>query len=225
MPHFEEYHRRELHRIFTELADFVHEHELTQIVGAGPSAYPYTLALERAYNRRYGQNARKLNVVNLGRVGEDPAIMAVGRGFDAEAARAVLRSKPSLDFGRKTLILEDIVRTKFSLSALRNAFNALNIPNKTAAIANVSLMRTGLWPNPDYVGSRDIEMNRAHFSRGRQFTVKVEQPRSSPLSRMFGAEPAQELFTRPSAEWAAKMRGFHSELREIANKVEPKNAR
>ncbi len=198
MPHFEDYHRKELRRIFTELADFIHEHEITQIIGAGPSAYFYTHALDVAYKNRHGNKARGLHVVNLGTLAEQDHMRGTAPALPgSELKRFLARHKPGLNLGKKSLILDDVARTGFSMHSLSRAFSAAGLPHKTAVIARVSLMRKGFWPLPDYVGSENIQMNRVHVERGRRFATG-----------------------RPPRTWPAVVRNLHAELREIASEVE-----
>lgn len=65
--YFGESTRKRLLTAFTEISDLMQEHDITQIVGAGPSAQPYINALAIAHQKRHGV---KLNVVSLGKIGE-----------------------------------------------------------------------------------------------------------------------------------------------------------
>ena len=135
---------RELHRIFTEFSDVIKEEGISQIVGAGPSALPFSRALARAYRRRYGQ---KLVLVNLGEVGETIARTELKDG-PVRVRKLLLDRRPKFDLESKALLLDDVVLRGASLRSLSSALSQAGLDHKSACIVDYHSTST----LPDYVG-------------------------------------------------------------------------
>ncbi len=204
MNRFGKSQRTELTRIFSELADLIHANNMERIVGVGPSVYPYTIALKRAYVQRYGKRARQLSVVNLGRLGEGLG-EATSSIIMADKLIKPLQRRLSRNSNANSLLLEDVIVAGWGVSNIARVFDNLRIPNMTAALLQVR-PKPHLTFSPHYTGAdveRSDSLHRAIFlSRGRRFS-----------------DSTGKKVIRPPVQWAAKMREIHNELREIANSV------
>lgn len=90
-PYFEPEHRAELKRIFTDLADFIHEGRFQRIFSCGPSATPFAKAAARAYRQRHGS---EIEVESLGLTSESLAVLAptsmtIARGIFAKKGQVL----------------------------------------------------------------------------------------------------------------------------------------
>jgi hypothetical protein len=193
--------------MFTTLIDFMHIHKVEQLVGVGPSAYPYVLALERAYQKRYGTGARSLHVVNLGEAGErlyhfKPAARENARNF-------LLRVRPRFKLKTPTLLFDEEISTSQSMKGLSTIFRALGVPHKTAVLFKLhgDLDKDGDTKfMPDHWG-RYVDMNDPL-----RLKVYIERGDRMDNLRRF---PSTTL----KANWRAFMQQIRQELREVADSV------
>lgn len=141
-PYFSQENKRNLKQIFTGITDFIREHGLQQVVSAGPSAAPFSKAIQRAYANRHGG---KLSIVNLGEAGETFRRLNTRK----EILAHLRRHKPYFDASRRTLLFDELALSGVSLSATSSGFAQIGVPHKTAVLVNASTI------NFDYVGCRE----------------------------------------------------------------------
>ncbi len=191
-PYFGEKNRLEIHRIFTELADFIHKHEIKQIIGAGSSAQPYAVALGLAYEKRHG---KPMKVFSLGEVGE--------KLHEVEDPKQYLQKmRPKLAHDKKSLLLEEFIDTGKKILKLSRVFTKLKIPHKTATIS----MRD---PNPDhYAGIDYLGISSESFP---WFIARGYNLRKS--------RKTQD--TRETKQILETMRDIRKELNDVAKNVPP----
>ncbi len=215
--HFSEGHQRELKRIFAELADFIHQHRIKQVIGSGPSAYPYAIALERAYRNRYG---KPLHVVNLGTLGETLSRLGwiSGKKEALQNAEALLHCFRPRIKKRHSLLLEELVVGGKFIGDLSYVLKKLGLRNKKATIVKIS--GAGAYAFMDYVG-RNVGMRT---SRHHSFAESVYFGRGKAFGGTSGGGPPVEV-KRPQRNWPAFMRQIHRELREVADSVPKKETK
>ncbi len=179
-PYFSQENKRDLKRIFMGIADFIHEHGLQQVVSAGPSAAPFSKAIQRAYANRHGG---KLSIVNLGEAGEK-----FRRLNTAEEVLAHLRRhKPYFDTSRRTLLFDEFALSGVSLSMTSSGFAQIGVPHKTAVLVN------GSNTNFDYVGCKEDGPFGQLGEKVDFFLSRKLKKRGTPAFRSFIATLKQEL--------------------------------
>lgn len=193
--HFSAGHSEELLEIFTRLADFMHEHELQQVVSAGPSAAPFAKAVARAYEKRHG---KPISVVNLGGLGEKLARTKRIPSF-RYLNSLLQRRKPGFDSGKKTLLFDEAARWHGTINGISKVFTRMNVPHKTAVIAVDQYFASD--KDPDFVGTHEL-----HGFNSLTGKVSIGLTR-----RLQGVEGAGPLFPF--------MRRLNAELREITDRV------
>lgn len=142
---------------YERLADYIHDNNISQLVGEGVSASPFTRIIKRAYKQRYGKEARPLNVVNLGLYAN---YIKHKSGNVPEAEE--LRNKLKIN-SKNTLILSETISSGISIRAVKRFIKQLKIPVKTAGLScdepghvdfDVGLSKYG-FDVPTYTGRGD----------------------------------------------------------------------
>ena len=144
--------REHLKRMITEVTDLIHEHGIRQIIGAGPSASPFTRAIAAAYRQRHDI---RLKVQNLGNVAEtltkDPAYRSLER---PKIRRFISEHRPNFSFEEPSLIFDEVVFHGTNISRLKTVLEEAGTQCKTAGFA-VAYERTAR--DLDYSGYRRNE--------------------------------------------------------------------
>ncbi|MFH1247346.1 MAG: hypothetical protein V1644_03115 [Candidatus Micrarchaeota archaeon] len=187
-----------LRRVYTDLADFIHQHELEQVIAVGPSAYPHIHAISRAYKNRH---SRDLKVYSLGELGEKLSGSEF-LGKRSEALALLKRHRPTLDPARRTLLFDETTFSGRTLANLKALFEKPGAVCKTATLHSRGAIN---FKSADF-----SSLNDALFNNG----VRVHRG-----IRVKAIRVTKKLSPEVHSHWPAFMVQLHSELREIADSV------
>ncbi len=116
---------------YKRLCDYIHENEITQLVGEGASSSPFTRIIRQAYKQRYGAQARPLRVVNLGLYSN-----LLKHNKEPEVIHEIQR-RLKLEH-KNTLVLSEYTFKGVNLRSVKRVVARLGIPVKTATLSNYS---------------------------------------------------------------------------------------
>ncbi|HIH20594.1 TPA: hypothetical protein HA244_04975 [Candidatus Micrarchaeota archaeon] len=120
----------------------MHEHNLRQVIGAGPSAEPFARAIVKAYRRRHGT---KIALFSLGRLGEEIK--------EKEKFAEVLKAtRPKLDLNAPTLVFDELYASGETLANLSEALQKAGLRHKTAVLV-ASENAQNKANKPHYIGT------------------------------------------------------------------------